>query len=172
MSDPKTGSHGPTFLERAASALVASPAGAWFYLNVAPGLDRALIKFSRGRLATAGPGRVGLLRVRGAKSGAERHTPLVYTRDGENVLLVASRGGDLKHPAWYHNLKANPDVWFRIRGEERPYRARTSTAEERPRVWRLVNRTYPGYEVYQRRAGSREIPVVVLEPRGNGHLKG
>ena len=80
-------------------------------------------------------------------------------------MLVASRGGDVKHPAWYLNVVANPDVSFSIDGTERPYRARTATAEERPRLWDLVNRRYPGYAVYQRRAGAREIPIVVLEPR-------
>jgi F420H(2)-dependent quinone reductase len=62
-------------------------------------------------------------------------------------------------------LVANPDVGFVIRGRERSYRARTATAEERPRLWRLVNRTYAGFRDYQQRAGEREIPVVVLEPR-------
>jgi deazaflavin-dependent oxidoreductase (nitroreductase family) len=150
--------------ERAAAAAVASRPGAWFYVNVAPHLDRALMRISGGRLTTAGAGRVGLLKVRGAKSGVERHTPLVYTRDGDSVLLVASRGGDVKHPAWYRNVVANPDVRFAIRGDERAFRARKATADERPRLWKLVNRTYPGYAVYQRRAGDREIPIVVLEP--------
>ena len=104
--------------------------------------------------------------MRGARSGVERETPLVYTRDGENVLIVASRGGDVKHPAWYHNVRANPDVRFAIRGTERPYRARVATAEERPRLWELVTRNYSGYATYQRRAGEREIPIVVLQPRG------
>ena len=152
-------------LERIAAAAVASRPGAWFYVNVAPHLDRALMRVSGGRLTTAGAGRIGLLKAKGAKSGIERETPLVYTRDGENVLLVASRGGDVKHPAWYRNLKANPDVRFAIRGDERAYGARDATAEERARLWKLVNRTYPGYDVYQRRAGDRQIPVVVLEPR-------
>jgi deazaflavin-dependent oxidoreductase (nitroreductase family) len=106
-----------------------------------------------------------MLKVKGAKSGVERQTPLVYTRDGENVLLVASRGGDVKHPAWYHNVTANPDVSFSIDGGERPYTARNATAAERPRLWDLVTRRYGGYAVYQQRAGDREIPIVVLEPR-------
>ena len=80
------------------------------------------------------------------------------------MLLVASRGGDVKHPAWYRNLVANPDVRFSKDGDERAYRARTATAEERPRLWELCTRRYPGYAVYQRRAGAREIPVMVLEP--------
>lgn len=153
------------FWERGAERLVASRGGAWFFVNVAPYLDRKLIKWTRGRVTMGGRGRVGLLKVKGAKSGIERHTPLVYTRDGDNVLLVASRGGDTKHPAWYRNVVANPEVAFAANGQERRYRARTASAEERPRLWKLVNRRYSGYETYQRRAGSREIPVVVLEPR-------
>jgi deazaflavin-dependent oxidoreductase (nitroreductase family) len=150
--------------ERVAIPAVSSRAGSWFYVHVAPHLDRGLFRLTGGKLTTAGRGRVGFLKVRGAKTGQERITPLVFTRDGENVLLVASRGGDVKHPAWYRNVVANPDVRFSIDGVERAYRARTATADERPRLWELVNRTYPGYAVYQRRAGSREIPVFVLEP--------
>jgi deazaflavin-dependent oxidoreductase (nitroreductase family) len=130
-----------------------------------PHVDRALLRLTGGRLTTGGRGRVGFLKVRGARTGVERTTPLVWTRDGERIVLVASRGGDPKHPAWYRNVVANPDVAFSIDGVERAYRARTSSAEERPRLWELVNRRYPGYAVYQRRAGNREIPLVVLDPR-------
>jgi deazaflavin-dependent oxidoreductase (nitroreductase family) len=150
--------------ERIAVPLVASRPGSWFYVNVAPHLDRALLRLTGGRWTTAGRGRVGFLKVKGARTGVERVTPLVWTPDGDNILLVASRGGDVKHPAWYRNVVADPDVRFSKDGEERSYRARTATTEERPRVWELCNRRYPGYAVYQRRAGSREIPVVVLEP--------
>jgi deazaflavin-dependent oxidoreductase (nitroreductase family) len=152
--------------ERLAEPLAASRPGAWFYVNIAPHLDRALIRLTGGRVTTGGVGRVGMLSVRGAKSGLERHTPLMYTRDGENVLLVASRGGDVKHPAWYHNLVANPDVRFAIDGDERAYRARTASAAERPRLWDLVCRRYSGYATYQQRCEPREIPVIVLEPAG------
>jgi deazaflavin-dependent oxidoreductase (nitroreductase family) len=151
--------------ERVAIRLVSSRAGSWFYVHVAPHLDRGLLRLTGGRLTTAGRGRVGYLKVRGARSGAERTTPLVWTRDGASLLLVASRGGDVRHPAWYRNVVANPDVTFLRDGEERRYSARTATAAERPRLWELANRRYPGYAVYQRRAGAREIPVVVLEPR-------
>jgi len=150
--------------ERLAIPLVSSRAGSWFYLHVAPHLDRGLLRLAGGRVTTAGRGRVGFLVGRGARTGVERTTPLVWTPDGDNVLLVASRGGDVKHPAWYLNAVANPDVRFSIDGAQRAYRARIATAEERPRLWELVNRRYPGYAVYQRRAGAREIPIVVLEP--------
>lgn len=123
------------------------------------------MRLTGGRLTTGGFGRVGMLAVRGAKSAVERHTPLLYTRDGDNLLLVASRGGAVDHPAWYRNVVANPDVRFAIDGDDRPYRARTASAEERPRLWELVCRRYAGYAVYQRRCRPREIPVVVLEPR-------
>ena len=151
--------------ERIGTPIAASRAGAWYYVNVAPHFDRGLYRLSGGRLTLAGFGRVGFLKVKGAKSGAERLTPLVFTRDGENILLVASRGGDVRHPAWYHNLVANPDVTFTIEGDERPYRARLATETERPWLWKAVNRTYPGYQTYQRRAGDRQIPLFVLEPR-------
>ena len=98
-------------------------------------------------MTTAGRGRVGFLVGRGARSGVERTTPLVWTPDGENVLLVASRGGDVKHPAWYLNSVANPDVRFSIDGTERPYRARTATAEERPRLWEPGEPSLPGVRV-------------------------
>jgi F420H(2)-dependent quinone reductase len=86
-------------------------------------------------------------------------------RDGENVVLFASRGGDTRHPGWYHNLKANPEVRFTILGSERRYRARVAEGEERERLWRkAVTTRYSGYDTYQERAGGRRIPVVVLEP--------
>jgi deazaflavin-dependent oxidoreductase (nitroreductase family) len=150
--------------ERIAIPLVASRPGSWFYIHVAPHLDRGLLRLTDGRWTTAGRGRVGFLMVRGARSGTERVTPLVWTRDGDRMLLVASRGGDVKHPAWYRNVVANPDVRFSADSVERSYRARVAAPEERPRMWELVNRRYPGYAVYQRRAGAREIPIVVLEP--------
>jgi deazaflavin-dependent oxidoreductase (nitroreductase family) len=151
--------------ERTSQRLAASPPGAFFMVHIAPHIDRRLMPLTGGRLTMGGRGRVGMLKVRGAKTGAERHTPLVYTRDRENLLLVASRGGDTKHPAWYRNVVANPDVSFSIDGDERTYTARVATAEERPRVWDLVTATVLSYEIYQRRAGAREIPVVVLERR-------
>jgi deazaflavin-dependent oxidoreductase (nitroreductase family) len=151
--------------ERLAVPLASSRPGAWLYVNVLPHVDRALLRLTGGRLTTAGRGRIGFLKVRGARTGVERTTPLVWTRDGDRIVLVASRGGDTKHPAWYRNVVANPDVAFSIDGVERSYRARISTAEERPRLWELANRRYPGYEVYQRRTGGREIPLIVLEPK-------
>ena len=152
--------------ERIAETAAASRPGSWFFVHVAPRIDRQLLKLTDGKVTTAGFDRVGFLKVRGAKSGKERITPLVFTRDGENVLLVASRGGDVKHPAWYLNVTANPDVRFSIAGDERAYLAHTAGDEERERLWPRVVSRYSGYAVYQRRAGARRIPVIVLEPDG------
>jgi F420H(2)-dependent quinone reductase len=100
----------------------------------------------------------------GARSGTRRTSPLVYARDGANVVLVASKGGFPKNPAWFHNLKANPDTTIQIGRERSNVRARVATAEERGHLWPLVVGVYGGYEDYQRRT-EREIPLVVLEPR-------
>jgi deazaflavin-dependent oxidoreductase (nitroreductase family) len=154
-------------VERVAEAMAASRPGAWFYVNVAPHLDRALMRLSGGRLTTSGASRIGLLRVKGAKTGVLRETPLLYTRDGDRIIVIASRGGDVKHPAWYRNLVANPDVSFAIRGDERRYRARTLEGAEREGAWQLACDKYTGYSIYQDRTAGRQIPVVALEPAGD-----
>jgi F420H(2)-dependent quinone reductase len=100
----------------------------------------------------------------GARSGARRTTPLAYTADGDDLVVVASKGGHPRHPAWYHNLRAHPETTVRVGREVRPVRARVATPEERERLWPLVVRTYSPYEAYQRRTG-REIPLVILERR-------
>jgi F420H(2)-dependent quinone reductase len=100
----------------------------------------------------------------GAKSGKRRTTPLVYVPDGDDVVLVASKGGHPRNPAWFHNLRAHPDTSIQIGSERRPVHARVATPEERKRLWPRVVRAYGGYAGYQRRT-EREIPLVILEPR-------
>ena len=100
----------------------------------------------------------------GARSGTRRTSPLVYARDGENVILVASKGGYPKNPAWFHNLMANPDTTVQIGNSRRSVHARVATAAERKKLWPLVVSVYSGYADYQKRT-DREIPLVVLEPR-------
>jgi deazaflavin-dependent oxidoreductase (nitroreductase family) len=101
----------------------------------------------------------------GAKSGRRRTNPLVYIRDGENFVLVASRGGAQRNPAWFHNLRANPDTSIQVGRRRHAVRARTATGDERARLWPKAVAAYGGYADYQRRT-SREIPLVILEPRG------
>jgi deazaflavin-dependent oxidoreductase (nitroreductase family) len=100
----------------------------------------------------------------GAKSGVSRTTPLVFARDGENTILIASKGGYQKNPAWYHNLKANPDTTIQIGSKLMPVHAREATPEEYDRLWGLAVDVYGGYEAYRRRT-ERKIPLMVLEPR-------
>jgi deazaflavin-dependent oxidoreductase (nitroreductase family) len=154
-------------VDRFFTPIASSKPASWFFVNVAPHLDRGLLRLSGGRLTMSGRRMVGFLHVKGAKSGLARVTPLMYTRDGDRLLLIASRGGDSKHPAWYRNLVANPDVRFTIGGDEHAYRARELQGEERDRAWKLAVHRYGGYAVYQRRAGGRRIPVMALE-RGDG----
>lgn len=101
----------------------------------------------------------------GAKSGTLRTSPLLYFTDGENLVLVASKGGFPKHPAWYHNLKANPNTTVQIGAERRAVHARVATSAERERLWPEAVRVYHGYADYQKRSKGREIPLVILEPR-------
>jgi F420H(2)-dependent quinone reductase len=100
----------------------------------------------------------------GARSETRRTSPLVYGRDGENVILVASKGGYPKNPAWFHNLAANPDTTIQIGSSRSDVRAHVADAAERERLWPLVVGVYAGYADYQLRT-EREIPLVVLEPR-------
>jgi F420H(2)-dependent quinone reductase len=105
-----------------------------------------------------------LLEHKGAKSGQVRTSPLLYIEDGDDVVIVASKGGNPRNPAWFHNLKANPDTTVRIGRERRDVHARVATKAERPRLWRKAVKAYGGYRGYQERT-DREIPLVVLEPR-------
>src|SRR3954452_23687498 len=100
----------------------------------------------------------------GAKSGQKRTAPLVYVKDGDDIVLVASKGGNPKNPAWFHNLKANPETIVQIGSEKRPVRARVATDAERERLWPKAVATYGGYAGYQQRT-DRKIPLVVLERR-------
>jgi deazaflavin-dependent oxidoreductase (nitroreductase family) len=125
-----------------------------------------LFRLSGRRLGTNFGGvKVLFLHHFGAKSGAERISPLLYVEDGKNLAIIASKGGHVKHPAWFHNLKAHPDVRVEMRGEVRNVRARIASGDERERLWKKAAKVWPDYETYQRRAPHREIPVVVLEPR-------
>ena len=100
--------------------------------------------------------------VTGRKSGGEYTTPLIFGRDGENYVIVASQGGRPQHPDWYLNLTADPDVGVQVKADRFRARARTAEGDERERLWRMMNETWPHYAEYQTRT-ERVIPVVVLE---------
>jgi deazaflavin-dependent oxidoreductase (nitroreductase family) len=104
-----------------------------------------------------------LLTTTGRRTGQPRTTPLIFGRDGDDYLVVASKGGAPHHPAWYLNLTAHPDAEIQVRAEHLPVVARTASDDERPRLRRIMTELWPNYDVYQSRT-ERTIPVVVLTP--------
>jgi deazaflavin-dependent oxidoreductase (nitroreductase family) len=103
-----------------------------------------------------------LLTTTGRKSGEKRTTPLIYGRRGDDVMIVASKGGSDEPPAWFHNIEADPEVEVQIKGDKFRAKARVATPEERPEVWRTMAGYWPDYDAYQGNT-DREIPVVILE---------
>lgn len=105
-----------------------------------------------------------LLHTTGAKSGAERVTPIMYQDLGEGrVAVFASKAGADTHPDWYHNVVANPSVDVEIGSDNRTFNARIATGDERNKIWDTQKAMAPGFADYEAKT-SREIPVVVLEP--------
>jgi deazaflavin-dependent oxidoreductase (nitroreductase family) len=128
----------------------------------------ALYRRTGGQIGGHLPGwtgaRILLLDHTGARSGTKRTSPLMYHEDGDIVAVVASKAGQPTHPAWFHNLKANPDTTIQIGSAVRNVRARVATDEERKRLWPKFVGFYPGYDFFQRNAKGRKIPVVILDP--------
>jgi deazaflavin-dependent oxidoreductase (nitroreductase family) len=129
--------------------------------------NRNLIKDLRthGGKATSGPfqGRdVLILITKGAKSGETRESPLAYTRDGENLVVVASKGGAPTHPSWYHNLVTHPEVTVEAEGERFKARAHVPQGEEYERLYTQHADVLPTFHEYRKKT-SRQIPVIVLE---------
>ena len=105
-----------------------------------------------------------ILHVKGRKTGDTRKAPLIYGRDGDDYLIVASKGGAPTHPGWYLNLLANPDATIQVWDKLLPVRAHTATPDERARLWPIMTKEWPEYDAYQAKT-EREIPLVVLSPR-------
>jgi deazaflavin-dependent oxidoreductase (nitroreductase family) len=153
-----------SFLAKVLQAVAKSRVGGWMFINVFPAIDRFLIPVSRGRLKVAMGQPIMLLHTLGARSGEARSTPLLYTPHGDGFLVVASKAGAERNPAWFYNLSAHPDdVTVEVGGKRIPVRPRVLEGAERDELWRIVNDNYNGYETYQGRAAGRVIPVVLLE---------
>jgi deazaflavin-dependent oxidoreductase (nitroreductase family) len=103
-----------------------------------------------------------LLFTKGRKSGEERANALIFQPDGDDYLIVASKGGAPAPPAWFLNLEAEPEVEVQVKGDRFKAHARTATPEEKPRMWQKMVEAWPDYDSYQEKT-DREIPVVVLE---------
>ena len=145
--------------------IASSRAGSWWFLNVANPIDKRLIPATNGRLSTAPGQPVLVIETVGAKSGQRRRIPLVYARDGDDLVLIASSCAAAKHPAWYHNVRKNPELRVWGKGLSGDYVARIAEGAERERLWRKATAVYRGYDTYKERAGARQIPVVVLSPK-------
>jgi deazaflavin-dependent oxidoreductase (nitroreductase family) len=144
--------------------LSATRAGAWFSVKIAWKLDPYLLRITRGRLGTGGPLATALLESRGARTGQWRRNATLYFHDGDRVIIIASKRGAPKNPAWYYNLRKHPDVIF----GSLPFRAEIVEDEaERQRLWGLADRVFPEYVDYRERAGKagRVIPIIHLAPR-------
>jgi F420H(2)-dependent quinone reductase len=138
----------------------------WPLLRRLMGGHTAVYRATHGAIGHRLPGAPPMLLLDhvGAKSAIRRTSPLAYGRDGQSFVVVASKGGYPKHPAWFHNLMANPDTTVQVGSRRVPVHARTANPREREHLWPLMVSLYPGYEGYRRRA-EREIPLVVLDPR-------
>ena len=136
----------------------------WIGLNVVGRIDPIVMRLTNGRLYASRA--LGLLTIllttTGAKSGRPREVALLAFEDGPDLFVIASRGGNARHPGWYHNLKRDPRATVVWRGRKEARVAHEAQSPERERLWRLAMSAYPTYDRYQERAGRRRIPVVVL----------
>jgi deazaflavin-dependent oxidoreductase (nitroreductase family) len=105
-----------------------------------------------------------ILHTIGSRTGKTRKFPLIYGRDGNDYVIVASKGGAPTNPAWYGNLVKHPDVEIQVRDKVIPVRAHTATAKDKTRVWPIMVKQWPQYDDYQTNT-ARDIPVVILSPR-------
>ncbi len=126
---------------------------------------RALYKLTRGTIGASLAGKpMLLLTTTGRKTGMLRTTPLQYLKDGDNLVVVASNGGNPSHPGWWFNLEDNPAAEAQVGKQQQRVRAETALGEERNRLWALIVDAYPEYDKYQKET-ERTIPVVMLQPR-------
>lgn len=150
-----------SWLSRAYAEFSATRLGRFMSAKVVWKIDPYLLRVTRGRLGMGLVLPTALLETRGAKSGAVRRNAVIYFHDGDRVTIVASKAGADKHPAWFHNLRAHPDVtfggipmWATVVGDE----------AERDRIWALADRVFAPYVTYRREAAkaNRTIPIVQL----------
>lgn len=151
---------------RAFAAFSSTRLGRLISANVVWKVDPYLLRATGGRIGMGLVLPTALLETRGAKSGAVRRNAVIYFHDGNRVTIVASKAGAEKHPAWFHNLRAHPDVVF----GGVPMRAVVvNDAAERARLWKLADRVFAPYATYRREAAAagRAIPIVQLTARGS-----
>jgi deazaflavin-dependent oxidoreductase (nitroreductase family) len=139
--------------------------GGVFYHVVCRRIDSLLIPLSQGRLALGPPGQTVLLTTTGARSGRPRKAAVAFLWRGDEMIVVASKGGAAQHPGWYHNLRANPRVRAQYRGGDEQRVAREALGAERDELFERMAGTFSNFRAYQQRASGRRIPVMVLAKR-------
>lgn len=159
----------PGLLSRVYAGLANTRLGRFMSVHIVWKVDPYLMRLTRGRLGMGLVMPTALLETQGAKSGAVRRNVVIYFHDGDRVTIVASKLGLPEHPAWFHNLQADPDVTF----GGIPMRATVVGDEaERQRLWVLADRVFAPYAAYRREAAkvNRTIPIVQLSARELGAL--
>jgi len=155
-----------SLFSRVVEACAGSKPGTWIILNIASRFDPLWLRATHGRFSASNL--LGfsalLLTSVGAKTGLPRSTALVFSRDGDRLVILASKGGMTTYPGWYHNLKAHPEAEVLLDGHSRTYTSYEAIGEECERLWAMACENYSGYAVYQKRAGDRHIPIMVLTP--------
>ena len=151
-------------LNRLGVAASASKWGGVFYHVVCRRLDTVLIPLTKGRLSMGPPGQTVLITTKGAKSGKSRKASLAFMWRGDDLVVIASKGGAPHHPAWYHNLMADPRLVTQTRAGIEDRVAREALGEARDKLFELMGTTYSNFTAYQERAGDRKIPVIILSP--------
>lgn len=136
-----------------------------FFMRWATRLNVAVFRASKGRLMNTFPGGapICVVTTTGAKSGKTRRIALIHLPHGDNKLLVASQGGMPNNPFWYYNIKAHPEIQIMADGQEKTYRARQVSDEEKASLWPHLLSLYPDFDEYQART-DRNIPVFSCEP--------
>ena len=157
--------------QRALRRFAASGPGSWLFSRVLDPLDRLTFRVTKGRhlvssMLSALP--VAMVTTTGARSGRSRTVPLLAMPTDDGLVVIGSNYGRPKHPAWRHNLRANPEGEVDVEGRRWAFRAVEVEDERRERIWEQALRTYPGFSAYARRAAPRRISVFVLEPKGGG----
>ncbi len=154
-------------LQKVLRRFAAGGPGSWLFARVLHRIDRPVHRITRGRYTLASllagiP--VIMLTTTGARSGERRTVPVLGIPTGADVAIIASNFGQRRHPAWYHNLRADPHADIVVDGRRRQVRAVEVEGDRRAQVWREGLRVYPGFAQYERRAEHRHISVFVLEP--------
>jgi deazaflavin-dependent oxidoreductase (nitroreductase family) len=158
-------------LQRGIRRLASSGPGSWFFARVLHHVDRPVYRATRGRhtltsLVAGLP--IVVLTTKGARTGRSCSVPLVGLPTPDGMAVIASNYGQPHHPAWYYNLRADPEAEVAVDGARTPVRAVEVEGERRARIWDQGLKIYPGWSTYERRAADRRIAVFVLEPVTTG----